>query len=114
MHGAMAIKQKLPRGAKATFVRANPNATVADLVKLAKKQGITLTAGHVYNIRAEEKKKGQSATNGRAAPSLAQGSTSRSDGPQLDAQLRTLVIRMGLDRAERIFSELKASLSRMA
>jgi hypothetical protein len=32
----------------------------------------------------------------------------------LDAQLRTLVIRIGLDRAEQVFSELKSSLSRMA
>jgi hypothetical protein len=98
-------------GTKAAFVRSNPNLPAQELVTLAEKQGIPLTVGHVYNIRAidksrkAERQEGKAAANGRAAPE--RGSSA------LDAQLRTLIIRIGLDRAEQIFAELKKGLSRL-
>jgi hypothetical protein len=107
----MARKSKLPLGAKAAFVRANPNATAQELVKLGKKQGIPLTAGHVYNIRADDKKKQNPDSPSQASSPSAPTSA---PSPRLDAQLRNLVIRVGLDRAEQIFSELKSTFSRMA
>jgi hypothetical protein len=107
----MARKSKSPLGAKAAFVRANPSGTAQELVKLAKKQGLGLTVGHVYNIRSNDKKK--SADPMGTAPRASSSERSSSDSP-LDAQLRSLVIRIGLDRAERVFSELKATLSRMS
>lgn len=109
----MAKKSKLPFGSKAAFVRANPNIKASDLVKLAKKQGIIMTSGHIYNIRAEGKKKPNAASSSSVAtkPST---TASTSGLPRLDAQLRTLVIRIGLDRAEQIFSDLKSTLARMA
>jgi len=111
----MARKPKLPQGAKAAFVRSNPNATAQDLVRLGKKQGITLTAGHVYNIRAGDKKKQPPASPPKAsAPSASSPVPSTKASSQLDGQLRTLVIRIGLDRAEQVFSELKSTLSKMA
>jgi hypothetical protein len=112
----MARKSKLPLGAKASFVRANPSATAQEIIKLAKKEGMTLTAGHVYNIRAEDKKKQTPGVDGQeaAAPTARRSRASSGDSAQLDAQLRTLVIRIGLDRAERVFSELKSSLSTFA
>ena len=111
----MARKSKLPLGAKASFVRANPSATAQEIIKLAKKEGMTLTAGHVYNIRAEDKKKQTPAVDGQEpAPTARRGRAASADSAQLDAQLRTLVIRIGLDRAERVFSELKSSLSTIA
>jgi hypothetical protein len=111
----MARKSKLPLGAKASFVRANPSATAQEIIKLAKKEGMTLTAGHVYNIRAEDKKKQTPSVDGQeAAPTARRSRASSGDSSQLDAQLRTLVIRIGLDRAERVFSELKSSLSTFA
>jgi hypothetical protein len=110
----MARTSKLPLGAKAAFVRSNPSATAQELVKLGKKQGISLTAGHVYNIRAEAKRRRLSADVPGTEIAARAATTPRSASNQLDVQLRTLVIRIGLDRAEQVFSELKSTLSRMA
>jgi hypothetical protein len=114
----MANKSKAAHGSKATFVRANPTLAAPELVKQAKQQGITLTVGHVYNIRASDKAKGrtgtaaQSSASGEAPAALA-SSAGKAELPRLDAQLRTLILRIGLDRAEQIFSDLKSSLSRL-
>jgi hypothetical protein len=108
----MPKKSKPPLGAKAAFVRANPTATAQELVALGKKQGISLTAGHVYNIRADDKRKRLAQESGGAERPVRSASSS-SEQSQLDAQLRTLVIRLGLDRAEQVFTELKSSLTRM-
>jgi hypothetical protein len=109
----MARKSKSPLGAKAAFVRANPSGTAQDLVKLARKQGIGLTVGHVYNIRSNDKKKQGSVDRAGVAPAASRSERSSGESA-LDAQLRSLVIRIGLDRAERVFSELKSTLSRMS
>jgi hypothetical protein len=92
-------------GAKATFVRNNPDVPAQDLLTQAEKQGIPLTVGYIYNIRAADKAK---KVEGKA-PSRGPGRPRASSG--LDAELRTLIIRIGLDRAEQIFADLKASLS---
>jgi hypothetical protein len=113
----MARKSKLPLGSKAAFVRANPGATAREIVELGEQQGMSLTVGHVYNIRAEDKKKRD---QGSSEASTLDGSTSNTSSslsakapPQLEAQLRTLVIRIGLDRAEQVFEQLKSTLARM-
>ena len=106
----MAKKTKPPFGAKAAFVRAHASVPPAELVKLGAKEGLKLTLGHIYNIRGEEKRKQRPAAE--PAPATASASAGPSSAA-LDAQLRTLVIRIGLDRAERVFSELKSSLSRV-
>lgn len=111
----MANKSKAPHGSKATFVRSNPTLAAPEVIKLAKQQGIALTLGHVYNIRASDKAKqrsggGQPSASASAAPAK---SPVKAELPRLDAQLRTLILRIGLDRAEQIFSELKGSLSRL-
>jgi hypothetical protein len=104
----MAKKRKVRTGTKAAFVRNNTGLGTPELLALAEKQGIPLTAGYIYNIRAAEKAKGDGHTRpaSKASPAGARVGS-------LDAQLRTLIIRVGLDRAEQIFGELKASLSRM-
>lgn len=110
---AMPKKAKPAFGAKAAFVRNNPTVPAQEVVELAKKHGLQLTVGHVYNIRAEDKRK-RGVAEQAAAPSAPQAAASSSgDGGPLEAQLRTLVIRMGLDRADRVFTELKSSLSRL-
>jgi hypothetical protein len=109
----MARKSKSPLGAKAAFVRANPAGTAQELVKLAKAQGLGLTVGHVYNIRSNDKKKQGAVDPAGSAPAASRSERSSAESP-LDAQLRTLVIRIGLDRAERVFTELKSTLSRMS
>ncbi len=112
----MANKSKAAHGSKATFVRANPTLAAPELVKLAKQQGMSLTVGHVYNIRASDKSKqrvvgsSQTSASAGAAPFA---SAAKTDLPRLETQLRTLILRIGLDRAEQLFSELKSSLSRL-
>jgi hypothetical protein len=113
----MANKSKAPHGSKATFVRANPTLAAPELVKLAKQQGISLTVGHVYNIRANDKSRQRSGgaslpstpALGGALPSIGR----KTDVPRLDSQLRTLILRIGLDRADQIFSELRSSLAHL-
>lgn len=110
----MPRKAKHAFGAKAAFVRSHPSTPAGELVQLAEQAGLTLTVGHIYNIRSKQKKQGGDA--GAAAAELASAATSsapRGEASSLDGQLRTLVIRIGLDRAERVFAELKASLARV-
>jgi hypothetical protein len=101
-------RRKLQLGAKAAFVRSNPNLSAQELVSAAKKQGMALTAGHVYNIRAADKKK--ETGNGTQEIQRRDETQPSSKGSSTDEQLRTLVIRVGLDRAEQVLSELKSSL----
>jgi hypothetical protein len=112
----MARKSKQPLGSKAAFVRANPDATAREVVELGEQQGISLTVGHVYNIRAEDKKKrGQASSDSAvtASASTSSAGSSAREWSQLEGQLRTLVIRIGLDRAEQVFEQLKSTLARM-
>lgn len=93
-------------GTKSAFVRANPNVAAQDLLTMAEKQGIPLTVGYIYNIRASTKAKGGDVkAAGKSATPAPTG------GSNLDAQLRTLIIRIGLDRAEQVFAQLKKSLT---
>lgn len=107
----MPRKAKHAFGAKAAFVRSHPSTPAAELVQLAEQEGLSLTVGHIYNIRSKQKKQGGEAGSA-GAEAAATVSAPRADASSLDAQLRTLVIRIGLDRAERVFAELKASLAR--
>src|SRR5262245_33096253 len=106
----MPRKAKHAFGAKAAFVRAHPSTPAGELVELAEQEGMTLTVGHIYNIRSKHKKQAGETAPAGAEPAAAPAP--RGDASSLDAQLRTLVIRIGLDRAERVFAELKASLAR--
>lgn len=107
----MPRKAKPAFGAKAAFVRSHPSTPAGELVQLAEQEGLTLTVGHIYNIRSKQKKTGEAGS--AAAEPAAASAAPRSDASSLDGQLRTLVIRIGLDRAERVFAELKASLARV-
>ena len=105
----MPRKAKHAFGAKAAFVRAHPSTAAGELVELAAQEGMSLTVGHIYNIRSKLKKQGGEASAGEP---VAAGKPAAREA-SLDGQLRTLVIRIGLDRAERVFAELKASLARV-
>lgn len=53
----LAAKKKVKKtqpafGAKKAFVLANPDISAPELVKLAKKAGITISEAHVYNVRS--------------------------------------------------------------
>lgn len=100
-------------GAKSQLVRDNPNLSAEELVKLAQGQGMVLTRGYVYNIRANEKKRG-GAPNGKAPvgrpPAGKRSNGHGSDDMRLEKDLRGLVIRLGLHRTERVISDLKVTL----
>lgn len=112
---------KAAHGLKSLFVRQRPEMTVADLIAAAEAEGLPLTKGHVYNIRSADKQKGipsnvqprgAAAKAGRATPQPGPSISTRSpDVTALEAHLRTLVIRIGLDRAEEIFTQVKSTLS---
>lgn len=53
----MAAKKKTRTGSKVRFVRANPKLTTSELIALGEKQGITVSAGYIYNIRSQLKGK---------------------------------------------------------
>jgi hypothetical protein len=110
MGSPMAKKRKTRTGTKAAFVRNNAGLATAELLALAEKHGVPLTAGYIYNIRAAEKAKQADGQPSQAAQAT---SAAAPRAGSLDGQLRTLIIRVGLDRAEQIFGELKASLSRI-
>lgn len=107
----MSKKSKPPFGAKAAFVRANPSLSAQDIVLAAKKQGLPLTVGHVYNIRAEERRRRDAGALPPPNPATSAGAGA--NGVGIENQLRALVLRMGLDRAEHVFAGLKASLTRL-
>lgn len=105
---------KLAHGAKAEFVRSRPETTVKELIALAKAQGMALTEGHVYNIRSNDRRRGDivsSPTIGRARATNGAGASRSSEAGSLEPQLRTIILRMGLDRAEAIFSDVKSKLA---
>ncbi|RPJ39926.1 MAG: hypothetical protein EHM35_00990 [Planctomycetaceae bacterium] len=60
----MAAK-KGPKGTKIEFIRANPDLTVHELVEKAKKQGIALTAQHVWASRSSDKAKKRAGKPGK-------------------------------------------------
>lgn len=103
---AKAKAAKPAHGSKSEFVRANAGVPAAELVALAKKQGFTLTPGLVYNIRATDKRR--TGTNG-AARMAANGKARRSGGSN-ENQLRSLVMRMGLESADAVFTELRTQM----
>lgn len=101
-----AKKQPKPEfGAKSEFIRARPHATAKELIQMANNEGLRLTANHIYNTRTADKKKGI-----KGSKTNATGTTMSSSEPALEAQLQTVVIRMGLDKADAIFSALRARL----
>lgn len=105
-------REKPAHGVKAEFVRARPELTAPEIMALAKKEGIVLSVGHIYNIRASDKRRGVSrpTTNGRAVPERSNGRGNGGGGGAEESQLRALVIRMGLDRAEAVIGRLRTQL----
>jgi hypothetical protein len=97
-------QSKAAFGGKAEFVRSRPEKTARQIVAEAAERGIELTAGHVYNVRASDKRAG------RSRPTTARTRASQ-PSDDLAQQLRLIAVRIGLDRAEAIFSELKSAFS---
>ena len=94
-------------GAKTEFVRARPDKTAQEVVEEATQQGLSLTVGYVYNIRTLERKRGSRRPQRAPVPA-------RSTVGGSEQSFRTLVLRIGLDRAEAVLSELKAAFAASA
>jgi len=82
---------------KSQFIASHPNLSTGELIALAAKRGIKLSAGHVYSVRHSLRKAKQ--PNGAA----------RASAPSAKAaQLRQLLIEVGLDAAEAILDDVRS------
>lgn len=106
----MATK-KLPMGAKTAFVRDNPDATAQQVVELAKKKGISLTLGHVYNIRSKAKSDAATPENGAPQQGRQRQTSLVESRAETEKQFRLAVLRVGFDRAEQLIDSLKSTLA---
>jgi hypothetical protein len=74
-----------PAPTKSDVIRSMPNASAGDIIKKAKALGLTLTANHVYAVRAIDKRRGKPARLGgrgastQAAPSKSSKRTSKTE-----------------------------------
>jgi hypothetical protein len=107
-------------GAKAVFIRKYRKLSAAEIVAKAAEAGISLTANHVYNTRALDKKnkgktrraakaagpaaKAKTATNGRRSTASSGASTAT------EAAFRNAIALMGLTRARELFAEVEAAI----
>jgi hypothetical protein len=92
-------------GAKAAFVRSKPGISAPDVVTMAKTEGLEVTAAYVHNIRANDNKSAESATNGRVSTI----SPMNRDGESLDrydAEFRAVAVKIGLPRAKALLEKL--------
>jgi hypothetical protein len=105
-----ARKAGLEFGAKTKFVLRRPKLSAQEVVAAAKEQGIPLTAGHVYNIRSQARRR-----NAEGKPSRAGASTLPRRKPgrppaapkDLEAQLRNAIAQVGLARAREVLEEVE-------
>ena len=100
-------KPRKPRfGAKSAFVRSlDRDLPAADVVALAEKKGLKLTAAFVYNIRSAEGRtrppRGPAGKRGRGP----KGNGTLTGSPE--AQLRAAIAQIGLARARQILDEVE-------
>lgn len=113
-------KRSSPFGAKAEFVRSMPpGMPAAQIVEEAKKQGLTLTPGHIYNIRAAEKRKAAKSSEGGGeavaqAPRRGRPASSGSGvggSTKLEAELRRIIAELGLARSRAVMSSVEDAFS---
>lgn len=96
---------KLRFGAKSEFVRSLDRAIpAAEVIALAQRRGMKLTAGFVYNIRSSSnlKSNGDAARKTKSAPPRA---------PSAENVLRSAIAQIGLARAREILDEVEATFS---
>jgi hypothetical protein len=96
---------KPPFGAKSAFVRSlDRSLSAAEVVALAEKRGLRLTAAFVYNIRSSSarssKQRGPTKSRGRAAR------VAHTSGSP-ESQLRAAIAQIGLARAREILQEVE-------
>lgn len=96
---------KLKFGAKSDFVRSlDRGIPAADVVVLAHRRGMKLTAGFVYNIRSNANGKG----GGKAA---ARKRESTGKVERAEAVLRAAIAQIGLAKAREILEEVEQTFA---
>src|ERR1700760_1948826 len=83
------------------FVRDRPNMSVAEIIEEGKKQGLTVKAGLVYNVRSTAKAKGSAAKASRASRKVGVTVARISSPNSLDGMIRNIV----REEIKRFFSE---------
>lgn len=106
-------------GAKAAFIRSMPTTmTAREVVAEAAKQGMTITEGHVYNLRSSKKPRNGgttvTVTNGGVTFKRGPGRPRKSpgSGPSQESELRRAIAELGLARARAVFAEVEAAFTR--
>lgn len=105
-------------GGKSAFVRGLPtDMPTKDVLSLAKKQGLKLSAGQVYNIRSAAKAAAKT-PGGKLTQAKTQGSTPAGVAAKLrgntsshEAALRNLIADVGLTRARAVIAEVSSSFA---
>jgi hypothetical protein len=103
----MANKTKAPN--KSEFVRRQPTSlSAAEVVAKAKAAGIALTAGHVYTIRAANKRKSGAtkAGSGRRPASLGRPSAASTR----EREFVALVLELGLAQSEAMLARIRSRI----
>lgn len=98
---------------KSEFVRNMPEGmSAAEVVAKAKAEGMDLTPGHVYTIRAAAKRKGAPAAGGRRGrPARASSDAGRAPASgSAEQQFIGLALDLGLSRAEALLSRIRAGV----
>mgnify|MGYP003381562505 CR=1 FL=1 len=93
------------------FVRRYPDKSASEVVELAKKAGVKVSAGLVYTTRSYDKKKG----GGASAPKGKPGPKPKGKGPKIltanfrggaaEEQFKKLLGAIGIDRAKALIEE---------
>lgn len=106
----VADKPGKPRfGAKSEFVRSlDRSLSAAEVVALAEKKGLRLTAAFVYNIRSAEASRAP-APRGASKPSRRSARIAKETLPNgsPEALLRAAIAQIGLVRARQILDEVE-------
>lgn len=95
---------KLRFGAKSDFVRSLDRAIpAAEVIALAERRGMKLTAGFVYNIRSSSNLKSNGAARKPPKPVIKAQSA--------ESVLRTAIAQIGLTRARQILDEVEETFA---
>jgi len=110
----MPRKKKAEFGAKSAFVRSLPESMpAADVVDAARKKGITLTTGLIYNIRSTAKKSTvKKATKAVSQPRGRKGRARRTAGlGSAEVQLRNAIAALGITKTKEILAVVEATFA---
>ncbi|MBK8995688.1 MAG: hypothetical protein IPM35_08070 [Myxococcales bacterium] len=94
-------KKTNTRGAAAAFVRTMPDAPASGVIAAAAKQGIKVGTSLVYSTRAYDRRTQGKNGAGRARGAGRGGRGRRRAGSGAEAQFKSLLVTIGVERARR-------------